>query len=47
MKSKKGLYKEVESTIIKNYSYEVPQVVAYDIVDGPKDYLDWVRDETM
>lgn len=47
MKSKKSLYKEVESTIIENHSYEVPQVVAFDIVDGSKDYLDWIRDETV
>jgi periplasmic divalent cation tolerance protein len=28
------------------HSYDVPQVVATEIVDGAADYLDWVRAET-
>lgn len=47
MKSKKSLYKEVEEIILKNHSYETPQIVSYDIVDGFKDYLDWIEEETI
>ncbi|MBQ9659604.1 MAG: divalent-cation tolerance protein CutA [Clostridia bacterium] len=46
MKSKKGLYKEVEKVILDNHSYETPQIVAYDIVDGYSEYFKWINDET-
>lgn len=46
MKSKKELYKQIEKTILENHSYEVPQLVAYDIVDGYKEYLNWIGEET-
>ena len=46
MKSKKELYKEVEKVILDNHSYETPQIVAYDIVDGYSKYLKWIGDET-
>lgn len=46
MKSKKELFKEVEQVILDNHSYETPQLVAYDIVDGYKEYLDWIEEET-
>ena len=46
MKSKKSLYKEIEEEILKLHSYETPQLIAYDIVDGYKGYLDWIESET-
>ncbi len=46
MKSKKSLYKEIEEEILKLHSYETPQLIAYDIVDGYKSYLDWIEKET-
>lgn len=46
MKSKKSLYKEIEEEILKLHSYETPQLIAYDIVDGYKSYLDWIESET-
>ena len=46
MKSKKELFKEIEKVILENHSYEIPQLVAYDIVDGFKEYLDWIGEET-
>lgn len=46
MKTKKELYKEVENEILKLHSYETPQIICYDIVDGYKDYLDWIGEET-
>lgn len=46
MKSKKELYKEVEKVILDNHSYETPQIIAYDIVDGYLEYLKWINDET-
>lgn len=46
MKSKKELFKEIERVVIENHSYETPQLVAYDIVDGFKGYVDWIEKET-
>ena len=46
MKSKKELYKEIEKVILNNHSYETPQLIAYDIIDGYKEYLDWIEEET-
>ena len=46
MKSKKSLYKEIEKVIKDNHSYEVPQIVYYNIEGGLQDYLDWIEDET-
>ena len=41
MKSKKELFKEIEKVILDNHSYETPQLIAYDIVDGY-----WIGEET-
>ena len=46
MKSKKELFKKIEKVILDNHSYETPQLIAYDIVDGYKGYLDWIGEET-
>ncbi len=46
MKSRKGLYKEIEKVILENHSYETPQLIAYDIVEGYQGYLDWIEEET-
>lgn len=46
MKSKKELYKEVEKIILDNHSYETPQIIAFDIVNGYKVYLGWIKEET-
>ena len=46
MKSKKELYNEIEKIILENHSYEVPQIVYYDIDGGYKEYLDWIGNET-
>lgn len=46
MKTKKELYKDVEKVILDNHSYEVAQIVSYDITDGYSEYLKWIEDET-
>ena len=46
MKSKKELYSSIESEILNNHSYEVPEIVCYDIINGSKNYLNWIDMET-
>lgn len=46
MKTKKSLYYEIEKAILANHSYDVPQIIAYDIVLGYKGYLEWIEEET-
>lgn len=46
MKTRKDLYEKVEKIILSLHSYEVPQIIAYDIILGHKDYLDWIEEET-
>ena len=45
MKTREDLYAEVEKTIKGLHPYEVPEIVALDIVKGQEDYLEWLRNE--
>lgn len=47
MKSKKKLYKKIESIILENHSYETPQIIASDIDVGLETYLKWIEEETI
>ena len=44
MKTKKSLYKQIENLILQYHSYEVPEIVYYEIKGGYRDYLNWIRD---
>ncbi len=44
-KTKRTLYKEVESLIKENHPYEVPQILALPVVDGFEGYLTWLKGE--
>lgn len=46
MKTKKELYKEVERIILENHSYEVPEIITYNIENGYSKYLNWIDKET-
>lgn len=46
MKSKKILYKDIEQVIKNNHNYEVCEIIVTDIVDGNKDYFDWIDNNT-
>ncbi len=42
MKSRRDLFAEVERQVRGLHSYEVPEVLAFPIVEGSKAYLDWM-----
>ena len=39
-------YKKVESVILKDHPYDVPEIIAIPITQGSKDYLSWLQKET-
>lgn len=45
-KTRMSLFGRVAEYIKDNHSYEVPQIVAVPIIEGTKDYLSWIRDNT-
>ena len=46
MKSKKNLFTEIEKAIKEMHSYEVPEIVCYDIINGNQEFLNWIDKET-
>ena len=47
IKSREGLYKEIEHAIKSVHPYEVPEIIAIPIVAGSGEYLEWLRGELM
>ena len=45
IKSREGLYAEVEAAIIKKHPYEVPEIIATPIIVGSKEYTAWLAEE--
>jgi len=43
MKSRRDLFDQVADHVRRSHSYEVPEVLAFPIVEGSKAYLDWMR----
>ncbi|MBL0725846.1 MAG: divalent-cation tolerance protein CutA [Alphaproteobacteria bacterium] len=43
IKTKKELYKEVETEILKYHSYEVPQIISLKIDEVYKEYESWTN----
>jgi len=44
LKSKKSCFAKIVKTVKKYHSYDVPEIIALPIVDGCKDYLNWVKE---
>lgn len=42
LKTKKILFKKVCAQVRSLHSYQTPEVIALPIVDGSKDYFDWI-----
>jgi periplasmic divalent cation tolerance protein len=42
MKSRKDLFEKLSETVKALHSYEVPEILAFPIVGGSKDYMDWL-----
>jgi periplasmic divalent cation tolerance protein len=42
IKTSRDLFPEVEATIRKLHSYVTPEMICLPIIDGSRDYLDWL-----
>lgn len=45
-KSHRSVFHEIIEQVRKLHSYETPEIIALPIVEGSKEYLDWVAKET-
>ena len=47
IKTKKDIYPELEEKIRQIHPYEIPEIIAFPILVGSQDYLDWIDKETQ
>ncbi|WP_371374376.1 divalent-cation tolerance protein CutA [Thalassotalea aquiviva] len=47
IKSKASLYLRIEQYIMDNHPYDVPEVIALNIQQGSKAYLNWINDTVV
>ena len=45
IKSRRDKFSDLKATITKMHSYEVPEMIAVQVVDGSESYLDWLDRE--
>lgn len=43
IKSKNALYSTIETIIQETHSYENPEIIAIEIINGSAEYLDWLN----
>ena len=46
MKTRENLYEKVEKRLKELHPYEIPAIVSYEIKEGSKDYLSWIKEKT-
>jgi periplasmic divalent cation tolerance protein len=46
IKTRTALYKKLERTLKNHHSYSVPEILAFPIRQGSRDYLSWLGRET-
>jgi periplasmic divalent cation tolerance protein len=45
IKTREKMFSKVEAAIIKLHPYETPEIIAVPIVQGSKEYLNWLDEE--
>lgn len=45
VKTRRDLYKTVESTIRRNHTYEIPEILAVPVIEGSESYISWLDEE--
>ncbi|MFA5119073.1 MAG: divalent-cation tolerance protein CutA [Candidatus Omnitrophota bacterium] len=46
IKTRKALIKKLIKKVKSLHSYEVPEIIALPIIDGSKEYLEWINEST-
>jgi len=46
LKTKKNLVKTIINEVRAKHSYDVPCIISFDINDGNRDFLNWIKSET-
>jgi periplasmic divalent cation tolerance protein len=47
IKSREGLFTEIERAIKAVHPYEVPEIIAVPIIGGSSEYMEWLRGEIV
>jgi len=47
IKTKKSLFPKLQERITQLHPYEVPEIIALDIAEGAKPYLNWLNENTI
>lgn len=45
IKSREDCYEKIERIIRENHSYEIPDIIAFPIISGSREYLAWLDQE--
>jgi len=45
IKTRQSHYRAIEDAIRRMHSYEVPEILAFNVAAGSQNYLDWLRGE--
>lgn len=43
VKSEESVFERLKKRVLELHSYEVPEIIALEISDGLKSYLDWIK----
>lgn len=46
IKSNKNDFEKIEQLIKANHSYDVPEIIQVPIINGSKEYLNWIKEVT-
>ncbi len=46
LKSRKKLFQQIVKRVEELHSYDVPEIIAMPIIEGSREYLSWIDDET-
>jgi len=46
VKTKKSLFKRLQARVKELHSYAVPEIIGLPVIEGSKEYLDWLGQET-
>lgn len=47
IKTKKTLFEQVRARILQMHTYNLPEIISFDISDANKEYLNWINQETL